>query len=124
MNFNPKKSNNFKKNKLMEKKIKFKHRRFNIIQAIYGGLDEEASLLAVEQCDKRLDELFAEINEKSKDNKDWSESQALEMCYNKAESMEELIIFIHKVSAASACPSHPFIEMISSMRPPKDGGKG
>ena len=104
-------------------KIKFKHQRFNTIQAVYGGLDEDASLLAVEQTEKRLEELFEQINAASKDNKDFADSEAIEMCVDKAQTTEELIIFIHKVSAESACPAHPFMQMLQ-MKPPTQRGDG
>lgn len=106
---------------IIEKNVKFKHKRFNFIQAVYGELDEEASLLAVEECEKRLEELFDAINKAGKEDKDWTESKAIEMCYNKAATMQELIIFIHKVSEASACPQHPFIQMIAGAKPPRGG---
>jgi hypothetical protein len=99
--------------------VTFKHSRFDLIQAIYGKLDEDSSLLAVESTETRLESLFKEINEASKDGKHFTDSMAIEMCLEKAETMEELLIFIHKVSAKIACPQHPFIEM---MQMPRGGG--
>ena len=92
--------------------LKFKHERLNFIQAVYGGLDEDASLLAVENTASRLDQLFEEIEEKAKDNPEFNESKVLELCCERAKSIEELVIFIHKVASESASEKHPFLEIL------------
>ena len=99
--------------------VTFKHTRFDFIQSVYGKLDEDSSLLAVESTETRLESLFKEINKASEEHKSFTDSMAIEMCLKKAETMEELLIFVHKVSAKSSCPQHPFIQM---MQMPKGGG--
>lgn len=106
----------------MKTNVKFKHARKDFVQAVYGSLDEDASLLAVENTESRLEQLFDEINAKAKEDQTFTDSKAIEMCCNKAKTQEELIIFIHRVSAESACPTHPFIEMITRAQNGENGG--
>jgi hypothetical protein len=93
-------------------KITFKHKRHDFVQAVYGNLEEEASFLAVEQTKKRLEELFKEIEGAAKENEDFCETMGLEMCIEKAQTSEELVIFIHEIAKAQSCPSHGFVQML------------
>jgi hypothetical protein len=103
--------------------IKFKHKRSDFIQAVYGSLNEDASFLAVEQTRVRLKELFKEIEAKAKElNGELTDTMALEMCINKAQTNEELVVFIHEVASAQSCPTHGFIQMIKGQFPPRNEG--
>ena len=100
----------------MKLELTFKHSRKNFIQSIYGGLDEDSSLIAVDETSNRLEQLFEEIDKASEEDDDFTDGKVIEMCCNKAESIEELVIFIHEVASASACPQHPFIQMITNAK--------
>jgi len=100
-------------------KIKFKHKRHDFIQSVYGSLDEEASFVAVEATRKRLEELFSEIEEAAKADDDFCETRALEMALQKAETNEEIVIFVHELAKASRCPSHGLIQMLMNGGQPK-----
>ena len=90
----------------------FKHSRFNFIQSIYGGLTEDGSLEAVEKTEERLDCLFEEIKALEVDDKNFTNGKAIELCFNRAQTTEELLIFVYTVASESSCPTHPFLEML------------
>lgn len=103
--------------------VTFKHSRFNFIQSVYGGLSEDGSLEAVEKTEQRLDELFEKIKLASDEDENFSDAKAIEICINEAITMEELVIFIYKVSSESSCPSHPFLQMLQQIKG-SQGGQG
>jgi hypothetical protein len=104
--------------------VTFKHSRFNFIQSVYGGLSEDASLLAVDKTEERLDEVFNKINKAAKKHKNFTDCMAIEICLNEAKTMEELVIFIYKVSSESSCPTHPFLQMLQGkINPPNINGE-
>ena len=94
------------------KSIKFKHERFNLIQAVHGGLQEDASFEAVAVIEKKTDEIFEELEELAKETPNMGDSHLIEVCVKKATTPEELVLFLHAVCSADRCPSHPFIEMV------------
>ena len=97
----------------MEKfEIKFKHKRTGFIQSVFGSLDEDASFIAEEATASKLEELFEELTEASKNKDDFCETMALEMCIEKATTNEELVIFIYEIAKAQRCPNHGLIQMM------------
>jgi|TARA_R110000787_G_scaffold11722_12_gene38522 GTP cyclohydrolase I len=104
--------------------IIFKHSRFNFIQSVYGGLSEDGSLEAVEKTEERLDRVFQIISEASKEDDKFTDCKAIEICFNEAKTMEELLIFIYKVSAESSCPTHPFLQMLQGRINPPNPNEG
>lgn len=105
----------------MEKgKVVFKHARHNYIQALFGDLNEDASLEAVTATEVRVDKLMADIREKHKEaserNENISESIIIEMCYNEAKSIQELMVFISEASGMySKYNNHPIYNIMSSL---------
>jgi hypothetical protein len=101
------------------KNVKFKHKRNGFIQAVYGSLDEDASFIAVEQTVKRLHELRNEISAMAEKNEDFSDTMAVEMCVEKAQTNEELIVFIHEIARASGRSQPSIVQMIKGIIPPE-----
>tara|TARA_R110000803_G_scaffold136813_1_gene203736 strand:+ start:2818 stop:3135 length:318 start_codon:yes stop_codon:yes gene_type:complete len=102
--------------------IEFKHSRHNLIQSIFGRLEEDASLIAVEETEKKINVLLDKLEKAAEEDNNFGDSKAIEICCKEASTTEELVVFIHAVSSMSACPSHQFLQMIG-MRKKGDSGE-
>ncbi len=96
------------------KKPIFKHSRENYVKALYGSLSEDAANIADAEMAKKIDELAEKLDALSQE-KGISTSELLEVAVNKANSVEELVVFCFVIGGACEARSSKVIDMLCNM---------
>ena len=77
------------------KELTFKHRRNDILGAIYGHLTEDACFIAIDEIERNRDRIFNELTAMHQENKSMTVTEKIEYIANRSVSIQEYTFLIY-----------------------------